>query len=75
MHSSADNLDVAAEYTQESTDAAVAEQVAAFRKASARPSRPDCIECGADIPLLRREAVPGVRLCIDCQKVEEIRHG
>lgn len=27
-----------------------------------------CEECGAEIPQARREAIPGVRLCIDCQQ-------
>lgn len=26
-----------------------------------------CEECGASIPEARREAVPGVRLCVGCQ--------
>lgn len=26
-----------------------------------------CEECGESIPQARREAVPGVRLCIECQ--------
>ncbi len=26
-----------------------------------------CAECGAEIPQARREALPGVRLCIACQ--------
>ncbi|MGA9855064.1 MAG: DksA/TraR family C4-type zinc finger protein [Gammaproteobacteria bacterium] len=26
-----------------------------------------CEECGSEIPQARREAVPGVRLCITCQ--------
>ena len=26
-----------------------------------------CVECDATIPKARREAVPGVRLCITCQ--------
>ncbi|MDR2013089.1 MAG: DksA/TraR family C4-type zinc finger protein [Rhodanobacter sp.] len=26
-----------------------------------------CEECGAEIPKARRAAVPGVRLCVDCQ--------
>jgi phage/conjugal plasmid C-4 type zinc finger TraR family protein len=30
-------------------------------------SRRHCEECGADIPQARREAVPGVRLCVGCQ--------
>ena len=27
-----------------------------------------CEECGEEIPLARRQALPGVRLCIDCQE-------
>jgi phage/conjugal plasmid C-4 type zinc finger TraR family protein len=38
-------------------------------------SQKACDDCGCEIPLLRREAVPGVRLCIGCQEVEERRHG
>lgn len=30
-------------------------------------SRRDCEECGAPIPQARRDAVPGVQLCIVCQ--------
>ena len=26
-----------------------------------------CEECGKDIPQARREAIPGVRLCVTCQ--------
>ena len=38
-------------------------------------SQKECDDCGCEIPMRRREAVPGVRLCIDCQEVEERRHG
>ena len=31
----------------------------------------ECEECGADIPAPRRRAVPGVRLCVDCQEAED----
>ena len=31
------------------------------------PSLESCAECGARIPEARREAVPGVRLCLRCQ--------
>ena len=31
----------------------------------------ECEECGADIPEPRRRAVPGVRLCVDCQEAED----
>ena len=27
-----------------------------------------CEECGEDIPLERRQALPGVRLCVQCQQ-------
>ncbi|MGH8401043.1 MAG: DksA/TraR family C4-type zinc finger protein [Gammaproteobacteria bacterium] len=32
-----------------------------------------CEECGAEIPQARREAMPGVRLCIACQDEQESR--
>jgi len=31
------------------------------------PSLESCAECGARIPEARREAIPGVRLCLSCQ--------
>jgi len=34
-----------------------------------------CRECGDPIPKKRRQAVPGVTLCVDCQTVEEKRNG
>ena len=33
----------------------------------AGPSLTHCEECGEAIPEARREAVPGVRLCVPCQ--------
>ena len=33
-----------------------------------------CEECGAEIPAGRREALPGVRLCVECQS-ERDRNG
>lgn len=39
-----------------------------------QPSAEFCEECGEDIPLARREAVPGVQFCIYCQtKMEKLR--
>lgn len=32
-----------------------------------------CEDCGEEIHLLRREAVPGVRRCVDCQEISEVR--
>jgi phage/conjugal plasmid C-4 type zinc finger TraR family protein len=28
-----------------------------------------CADCGAEIPAARRDAVPGVRLCVACQEI------
>jgi phage/conjugal plasmid C-4 type zinc finger TraR family protein len=30
-----------------------------------------CDECGEDIPEARRQAVPGVRLCVTCQEAHD----
>ncbi len=34
-------------------------------------SLPHCEECDASIPVARRIAVPGVRLCISCQEAND----
>lgn len=73
MNNQSDNLDVAAEYTQERTDATVAAQVAEYRQACARISRYDCAECGDEIPEGRRAAVPGVQNCVACAQRADIR--
>ena len=53
---------------QDQIDASVDDAVQRARSQMPRGvSRPDCEECGELIPEARREAVPGVRLCIDCQ--------
>ncbi|EHJ49129.1 hypothetical protein DFW101_3129 [Solidesulfovibrio carbinoliphilus subsp. oakridgensis] len=36
---------------------------------------PDCEACGAAIPLARRRALPGVRLCVACQEERERGQG
>ena len=38
-------------------------------------SAEECDGCGQAIPLARRKAVPGWRLCVQCQSWEERRHG
>jgi phage/conjugal plasmid C-4 type zinc finger TraR family protein len=30
-----------------------------------------CAECGNEIPLARREAIPSVRLCVSCQDTQD----
>lgn len=36
-------------------------------------SRTECAECEEPIPEARRQAVPGVTLCIDCQQARDKR--
>jgi phage/conjugal plasmid C-4 type zinc finger TraR family protein len=36
-----------------------------------RPSAAQCIECNIEIPEKRRQFVPGVQLCIECQTLSE----
>ncbi|WP_027858402.1 TraR/DksA C4-type zinc finger protein [Marinobacterium jannaschii] len=52
--------------------AAMVAAITAQAKASG-PSAEFCEECGVEIPQLRREKVPGVRLCVDCQSYLEQR--
>ena len=35
------------------------------------PSLTHCAECSADIPEARRNAIPGVRLCVACQTTHD----
>jgi RNA polymerase-binding transcription factor DksA len=35
------------------------------------PGRDRCEECDTKIPEARRKAVPGVRLCVACQQVQD----
>jgi phage/conjugal plasmid C-4 type zinc finger TraR family protein len=37
------------------------------RRQASVPSRSHCAECEEAIPKARREALPGVQLCVDCQ--------
>jgi len=53
---------------QEQIDATVKDAIQRAR--SQLPQGPgllSCSECGAAIPEARRAAMPGVRLCVDCQ--------
>jgi phage/conjugal plasmid C-4 type zinc finger TraR family protein len=61
-------------------DGAVQDQIDAtvkdgIRRAQSRlPSGPGvthCTHCGATIPEARRLAIPGVRLCTNCQEAED----
>ncbi len=53
---------------QEQIDASVDDAVKLARsRLSEGESRTHCEECGAAIPAARRQAIPGVRLCVACQ--------
>jgi phage/conjugal plasmid C-4 type zinc finger TraR family protein len=57
---------------QEQIDATVKD---AIRRAQSRlpqgPGSTHCAACGAEIPPARRDAIPGVRLCVSCQDAED----
>lgn len=57
---------------QDQIDATVKDGVS---RAQARlptgPGLTHCAECGAEIPEARRNAIPGVRLCVACQEAED----
>ena len=43
------------------------------RRALVGESLVECAECGEEIPQARRIALPGVKLCIECQKARDAR--
>ncbi len=54
----------------EQIEASVADELArmkAKRGPGEKPSRERCAECDEPIPERRREAIPGVQLCVECQ--------
>jgi len=54
---------------QDQIDATVSDAVQRARQQLRKgPGLSHCEECDAPIPQARREAVPGVRLCIACQE-------
>ena len=53
---------------QDQIDATVEDDVNRARsQLRSGPGAEECDECGAPIPEARRQAVPGVRLCVGCQ--------
>ncbi|ARC89735.1 DksA/TraR family C4-type zinc finger protein [Rhodovulum sp. MB263] len=43
------------------------------RRAPVGDSLTDCAECGEPIPEARRQALPGVKLCVACQGARDSR--
>lgn len=61
---------------QQQIDATIDDAVARVRnKLAGGPGLCECLECGASISEARRQAVPGVKLCIDCQRQLDARGG
>ena len=57
---------------QDQIDATVKDGVSrAKSRLPTGPSLTHCADCGAVIPEARREAIPGVRLCVACQEEED----
>ncbi len=56
-------------------EASIADELARLKqqKRAAGESLSHCAECEEPIPEARRNAVPGVRLCIDCQQERDAR--
>ena len=60
---------------QDQIDATVEDAVSRARDRLPRgESRKNCAECGEAIPEARRTAVPGVRLCVNCQDSRDAEH-
>ncbi len=61
---------------QDQIEASIQEELERMRAqggAAARESRSHCAECEEPIPEARRLAVPGVRLCLECQKERDAK--
>ena len=60
---------------QEQIDASIADELARMRArpAPAGESARVCVECEEPIPERRRAALPGVKLCRDCQEERDAR--
>jgi phage/conjugal plasmid C-4 type zinc finger TraR family protein len=60
---------------EEQIEASISDELARM-KVTRRPvgeSLTECAECGDVIPEARRAALPGVKLCIDCQSERDAR--
>jgi phage/conjugal plasmid C-4 type zinc finger TraR family protein len=57
---------------QDQIDATIEDAVTRARSQLPSGESPrNCVECDAGIPQARRQAIPGVRLCISCQEVHD----
>ena len=60
---------------QDQIDASIEDELARMktRQAPAGESLTHCAECDEPIPEKRRKAIPGVKLCIDCQQERDAK--
>ena len=60
---------------QDQIDASISDELQRMqaRKQPRGESLTHCAECEEEIPEARRQAVPGVKLCIDCQSERDDR--
>lgn len=63
----ADPIDLANDNAQRRLDAALASRA----RMATTPSLTHCEDCDDPIPQARRDAVPGVATCIECQSINE----
>ena len=57
---------------QDQIDATVKDGISRARSRLPQgPSLSHCVKCGSEIPEARRQAVPGVRLCLSCQDEQD----
>jgi phage/conjugal plasmid C-4 type zinc finger TraR family protein len=57
---------------QDQIDATVKDGISRAQSRIAQgPSATHCVSCGVAIPEARRNAVPGVRLCVGCQETDD----
>lgn len=59
----------------EQIEASLADELARMkaRRPPVGESLTHCADCGEEIPQARRTALPGVKLCIDCQQERDAR--
>lgn len=60
---------------QDQIDASIEDELKRLqtRRRPEGESLDECAECGEPIPEARRQAIPGVKLCIDCQGARDVR--
>ena len=66
-----DIIDLACERETFDRDAAIEHERGHYAANWQRDSATECMGCGVVIPDARREAVPGVQLCVECQTEAE----